>query len=256
MLRRMTARIEFRQQRLVFSLFLLIAFMLQGYYLGGGPLNNAYMAFLSAIGAGPSAFLDGVLPLIACLVAGDALAMDKRTGKHVFTLTRTSRLSYARRKVLLSLSLTGLNVMVGLAVSLGLSCLLFPSGVPNLVGPFPPFLHDLLGTDPIGYVLLIASFVTLSAIAWSSLSLVVSLWTTNTYMVLGIPWVIYILFTVLLQMLGLAQFAPLILSGPFLELTAGAQMDLYLVPLVWIAFTVICVGIVFLSYAKGADVLD
>jgi hypothetical protein len=241
------------------ALLLLLAFILEGFYWGGGRQvgNNTYFGFLAAVATGPQSFLPMALPLVACLIAGDVLALDKRSGRHVLALVRTSRVSYALQKVTLALALTGSVILAGLLIGLGLSFLLLPRGVPPAYSLYP-FLSTLLATGPGWYVFIVAILMTLSAMAWASVSLLISIWTSNPYMVLGIPWVIYMVLTIILQSarVNLTEFAPLMLSGPVIALTTGASQAPYVDPMILILLTLVCSGLVVLSYARGGDILE
>lgn len=78
------------------AFLLVVGFMIQGLisYSKGGfltPHRSTYLAYLLAIG-GSSGYWVGILPLAACLIGGDSLAWDRKTGFIRFMLTRSSRI--------------------------------------------------------------------------------------------------------------------------------------------------------------------
>lgn len=238
-----------RRRPPVVAFLLLVGFIIQGLisYRRGGfwffyqDSYSAYLAFLSAIGSGISAYWVGVLPLVACLVAGDSLAWDRRTGFIRFFLTRSSRRVYIIGKIVSVTILTGVVVLCGLLLSFGIASVWFPlklppwhmvdetatftnpAAPPSYIFPFPTFFHNLLFTHPFIYVLLVSGIVTLSAVAWALVSLFFSLWTTNIYLVLGGPWLLYMGTTFVMCILAfivpydLVQYTPLVLSGGFIN---------------------------------------
>ena len=78
------------------AFLLVVGFMIQGLivYSKGGfltPRCSAYLAYLLAI-EGAAGYWVGILPLAACLIGGDSLAWDRKTGFIRFMLTRSSRI--------------------------------------------------------------------------------------------------------------------------------------------------------------------
>lgn len=262
------------------AFLLIVGFMVQGYiaYQNNGYLSNqfsAYIAYLYALGAGGSAFWIGILPLAACLIAGDSLAWDRKTGAVRFLLVRVPRRRYIVQKILATSLFTGLLFFAGLLVSFLIAIVWFPmtlppwhvvNGVPTLshivpngeVYPFPTFFHNLFFEHPLVHALLVTLVVILSAVAWANLSLLLSLWTTNIYLVLGIPWLTYIvvMFIMAIPLVGLPHISPLALSGPFIAMRSG-PLGLW-IPFIWL---VIIVGLAAATYTifvlrKGRDILE
>ncbi|MEW6772190.1 MAG: hypothetical protein AB1330_12530 [Bacillota bacterium] len=265
------------------AFFLVIGFMIQGMisYSKGGfwffypDTYSAYLAYLSAIGSGLSAYFVGILPLAACLVAGDSMAWDRKTGFIRFVLTRSSRRTYILGKITAVTLLTGIVIFSGLLISFLIASIWFPLALPpwHMVGetatftnpaappahvfPFPNFLHDLLFSHPFVYILVVGGVVTLSAIVWANLAMLISLWTTKIYLVLAGPWLAYIGGTFIFGVLGLimdsplVSYAPLVLSGAFIG--HGKEMTRVEIPFIWIGFTTI---VTYTAFMRRKDVLD
>lgn len=199
--------------------------------------RNVYIAYLSALGIGPSAYWIGILPLLATVIAADSVAWDRRMGSLRFYLSRTHRLSYIWGKWVAVMAYTATVMALGLAVSGGIAALAFPdrlppwheihgaatltaAGAPVMYrNPFPVFAHALFFQHPFLYLVLMGGLILVSACAWVSLSLVLSLWITNIYMVLAGPWMVYMAATVImgLPMVALTPWAPLVMSGPLVN---------------------------------------
>ncbi len=222
---------------------IMVAFMVQGLWSYAAqnayPHSeaNAYQAYLSALGSGPSAYWIGILPLIAALIAADSQAWDRRTGSLRFYLPRASRLHYIWGKWLAVVAFTAAVVAAGLAVTGIMAAIAFPTTLPpwhrvhgiatfSVAGapasyhnPFPVFAHALFFAHPLVYAALVAGLVILSACVWASIGLVLSLWSTNIYVVLAGPWVVYMVATVLmaLPMVLATPWSPLVMSGPLVN---------------------------------------
>lgn len=273
----------FKRWQLLAAFLLIVGFIIQGLldYRAGryfsGEHYSAYIALLVALGSGPSSFWVGVLPLAACLIAGDSLAWDRRSGVIRFVLTRVSRREFIKQKIIAVSILTGLVTLAALFVSLLIAAAWFPlelppwrvvNGVPTLVpyaglpedyiNLFPRFLHSLFFTHPFVFLLLVMCTVTLSCITWANVAVLLSLWTTNIYVVLTGPWLLYVLATFIfsLPLVNRPNYSPLVLSGSFVKNGGGIFGGW--VPLVWLVFSMllgVTTHVLFLK-KRGRDVLD
>lgn len=263
----------------ILAFLLIVGFMIQGYidyYTNSynSIQHSAYMAYLSALGYGGAAYWVGILPLASCLITGDSLAWDRRSGIVRFWLIRVSRRQYIAQKILATSLFTALLFFVGFLVAFLIAIVWFPvtlppwhmvNGVATLsyvvpegdVYPFPTFFHNLFFAHPLVYALVVTLVVILSAVAWANLSLLLSIWTTNLYLVLGIPWLTYILLTFILAgPLLMPKYAPLVLSGPFVSESAG-ELGMG-IPFIWLALIagLAAVSSILFIYRKGRDILD
>lgn len=127
MVNRLAVWIEFRHRRMALIAVVYIAFILMGTVIGSN--SNAYLAFLSAAGTGPVAWVVFALPLLATLVAGDVIVQDRKSRMHIWALTRTRRTAYAGKKIAQLHVLTAGVFGLGSLVALGLFTLIFPGGL-------------------------------------------------------------------------------------------------------------------------------
>lgn len=232
-----------RRWQTAVAFILLVVFILQGFYhyaVSGlwtffPNAQSAYLAYLTALGAGYALVWPGIAPLVASLVIGDSLARDRQSGFINLMLARVSRRTYIMGKILATTLLTGAVVSVGFITSFVIAILNFPlelppwktvDGVATFINPaapddyvvmFPTFMHNFLFEHPLGYVCLITVIVVLSTVLWANLSLLFSLHTKNIYLVIGGPWLLYILSLFVLgnPLIGMVDYTPLVLSGSF-----------------------------------------
>lgn len=116
----------------VLVFLLIVGFMIQGYMdyhinSHNSSRHSAYMAYLSALGFGGAAYWVGILPLAACLIAGDSLAWDRRSGFIRFRLIRVPRRRYIAQKILATSLFTALLFFAGFLVSFLIAIVPLPS---------------------------------------------------------------------------------------------------------------------------------
>ncbi|WP_018132138.1 hypothetical protein [Effusibacillus pohliae] len=272
-----------RRWQVLLAMIALIGFMVQGFfYYHSKPTYfsgyySAYMAYISALGTGSGAFWIAVLPLIACLVAGDSVAWDRRTGFIRFMLIRLSRKEYILNKLLSTSLFIVLFFAVGLVISFLIVSIWLPlklppwhfvngiatfslPGVPeDEVFLFPTFMHNLFFKHPFAYIVVVSGIVILSAVAWTNIAILVSLFTTNIYLVLGVPWLIYIIvsFIMMIPLVGLPHYSPLVLSGPFMESGPGTGPSAPWIPIFWIILILLLNMAAYMIFLrKGEKILD
>ncbi|MCL8209347.1 MAG: hypothetical protein K6V97_14955 [Actinomycetia bacterium] len=89
-------------------------------------------------------------------------------------------------------------------------------GPPAALTPYPTFLHGLFFASPWVYSAILALIVTAAVVFWAELALWISAWTTNLYVVVGGPWLLYVLSSFVIGgAMGLGNWMPMVLSGPF-----------------------------------------
>lgn len=246
-----------------------------GHWFNYNDIYSSYLAYLLAL-SGTTAFWVGVIPLIASLIAGDSLAWDRKTGFIRFFLMRTTRRNYILGKVIAVFLLTGIIVLCGLLISFGIACLCFPlqlppwhmvGNIPTFTNPaaplsyinlWPSFLHNLFFAHPFRYVLIVIGIVTLSSTFWALISLFFSLWTTNIYIVLAGPWLVYIIDLFIKGILGIGQYAALVLSGPFVSNSVSGSGNLAgsKIPVIWVIAIVMIATATSAVFLKRRDILD
>lgn len=250
-------RIEFRHKRLFFVfLFLVGAIGIPLVEMHASNASNAYMAFVFVLSTNAYALVTIVLPILAVWIAGDTIVLARRSRQRIFALTRVARVRYAINKMGLAHGLTAMTFASALLLCFGLALMVFPMGTTPGSSVFPPFLHALFVHHPLPYVGIVIGLITLSAMAWSAVALLLSVWTANIYIVLGGPWLIYMATSVILQASNLTQYSPIMWAGSVVELSAGASATPIIIPITLILLIIICDTIVLLSFVKGGEVLD
>ncbi|RDV82057.1 hypothetical protein DXX99_08370 [Ammonifex thiophilus] len=142
-----------------------------------------------------------------------------------------------------------------------------PAAPPDYIDPDPVFLHRFFFEHPFAYVVIVTFVATLAASAYASLSLLLSLWTTNIYLVLGIPWLVHVglnfLFGVLAIITGvdLVSCSPIVLSGAYISgwssLVGSALQEYnFFVPLIWITVTATLLLLTYYVFMKRRDILN
>lgn len=212
------------------------------------------------------------------MIGGDSLAWDRKTGFIRFMLTRSSRRAYILGKILSVTLLTGIVISSGLLLSFliartwlpsalppwhivnGTATITHPGAPPTRIFPWPTFLHNLFFSHPFIYVLAVTGIVTLSAMAWANVALLISLWTTRIYLVLAGPWLAYIGGTFLMGVLGLiidlplVDYAPVVLSGAFVG--HGKEMTRGEIPFIWAGFIILTAIVTYTGFMRRKDILD
>lgn len=271
-----------KRRNLIVAFLLLVGFMLQGYYSykNMGYVvweESAYVAYVS-IFSGNNAYFIGILPLIACLIAADSLAWDRRTGFVRFMLTRSHRREYILGKIVAVSVTTAVVVLAGLLLSFVMATALFPlklppwhwvgdtatftlRGVPaDYVSPVPVFLHNLFFTHPLIYVVTITFIATLAAVAYANVALLLSLWTSNIYLVLAVPWLLHVGLNFIFGVLAVitnkdfAAFSPIVLTGAFID--RGNDPGKIYVPIIWITTILLAATVTYVLFMKRRDILD
>lgn len=254
-----------RRKTLAISMGLFFLCMLVGFYTFygqhrfPGPFGpNAYLAFVSVVGSAQAPIWGLFLPLNVSLIAADTLLWDRKTGQIQFYLARTTRLSYGMGKFMATMLITGATICIGLLITLAVAALLFPAGSPVVAPEYPTFLHAMFYSAPIGYCLILTGIITLSVMAWASLSFLASLWTTNIYLVIAGPWLLYLLLTFVVQVPPLSAFdyTPAVLStGLFIQQYKGLTYFVG-IPILWVAVISVGALLTFFHYHRGLDIFD
>ncbi|MDN5363089.1 MAG: hypothetical protein PWQ91_150 [Eubacteriales bacterium] len=271
-----------KRRNLIIAFFLLIGFMLQGYYSykNMGYVvreESAYVAYISTLSSN-NAYIIGVLPLITCLIAADSLAWDRKTGYVRFMLTRSQRRDYILGKIAAVSVITAAVVLLGFLFSFVLAAVLYPLRLPSwhwvgnvatftipeapadYVNPVPVFLHNLFFTHPFIYVMIITIIVTLAAVAYANVALLLSLWTSNIYLVLAVPWLLHVGLNFVFGVLAVitnkdfAAFSPIVLTGAFID--HGNDPGKIYVPIIWITTILLAATVTYVLFMKRRDILD
>lgn len=272
---------------LVFLIWALLAYQHNATMIPGGP--SAYIAYLSAIASGPSAYWVGIMPLVAILIFGDTWGEERRSGFLRLTLSRSGRLRYSGTKVWQLIIMTTGVLSIGFLITLLLAFLLYPDRLahwqpihhmpyfvprhvvsvsgsgftPNTrrvvapASPYPGFFYPLLFRHPLGYVLLITGVSLLAAWAMGLAALCVSVITSNVYAIVAGPWGLYVLVTVVMEITGHMMWAPLIMAGPYINTPATVAHTNW-IPGAWFGLDLVLGGLFLVaSWSKQrGDVFD
>lgn len=236
--------------------------------------RSGVIGYLMALGTGPTAFWLGLIPLIGSLSGGDTLAWDRRTGFLRYERTRRAVADMAFGKVIA----TGLSAILvafcAMAVVFGISAALLstrmppwhiaPGGIPtiniagaptNYVEPYPVFLHSFFFSQPLLYIVLVSIVVSFAIVFWAELSLLLSVWTTNLVIVIGMPWLTYVVATFVVggPLIGAGNWTPIALSGPFVG--AGSGPPAYGIVMLWPILAILVAGGAYVAMVRKENEL-
>lgn len=232
----------------------------------GYDYHSAYLAYLAALGGGATPVWLVVLPLVGSFAMGDVVAWRYRTGFFRYERIRQPLMSLVVGQAISTVTfITLLTAAVMLAAILLGMCFLPPMpvwhrtisgsltitvpGPPSASTPYPTFLHPLFFLHPVIYLLIVTGITALATAFWGLLSLAISVWTTNAYVVTGGPWLVYVgisyIFGGPLMNTPLGSWMPIILSGAFIS---GSSPHSIWLMTIWpwaiaILFLVICASV-------------
>lgn len=222
------------------ALLLWVGLLIQGYevfypepqmYVESGWFN-VFVAFTKTHGS-DLAFLSPVIPLLAVMVAGDSLAWDLRTGFQHSMLLRMNGKEYILGKMTAVACITFLFVWIG-------ELLGFLYGMIRYPVIFPPYFMDGISPDyaqglfidyPLLYLLLIVFNTAMAAVAFALIAVALSTKIKNLYTILAFPWLSFIAFEFISQILG-TRVSPLKYIGYYFW--AVFQYEVWEIPLFWV----------------------
>ncbi len=149
-----------------------------------------------------------IVPILAALPFADSFFVDQKSGylKNVFT--RCKKRDYFFSKYIAVFLSAGCAVVIPLLLNLLVTALLLPSTVPTAcTGIFPMFSNQmwsvLFFTHPYWYIFfyLLLDFVFCGL--WSTLSLIVAFYVNNRFVVLLVPFLLYVGAYFLLNFIGM-----------------------------------------------------
>lgn len=203
--------------------------------------HNFFIAYLKALGFGVNSYLCLIIPLIALLIAGDSLAIDRLSGFLQFTLSRIDYKNYIKYKSI-AVSIVSFSIMFLFQIAAFIySAFTHPFYFPKQMR------IDLLSAElyiahPFVYVFLIMLFMSLMAMAVSLFGLAVSNKLKNIYSVVTLPWIFIVLISMICMGVGpsitiaLYNYSPLIMSGPYIFMN---ELHLLAIPLYWIILLIL-----------------
>lgn len=174
-------------------------------------LYNAYDAVIWAQ-KGPISLL---VPLVATLPFADSFALDRVQNYLSYVLVRSSLRRYFISKFLTNLLVGGLAVALPLLILFIITSITYPRGLLPIaesravVGGYPdgPMSH-LYRLAPDWYILFLVAIGFIFGAVYATLSLAISLITTNRYIILATPFLLYHLANFVLAILRLEVWSP------------------------------------------------
>lgn len=173
-----------------------------------------------------------VLPLLAPLIAvlpfGDSFITDRSSGYISFILSRTAFRKYITSKFFANLFAGGISLSIPFLIMYGIINIFYARGLPpvpppgkawvnvripyvNLPGPMGHFYR----VNPDLYIFFLVGLSFTFGATYASLGLALSLFFHNRYIVLATPFIIYQIGSFIMNMLGKAEWSPIMTLIPF-----------------------------------------
>lgn len=213
--------------------------------------NNFYVAFLYAQGMGANALLAGVFPLVIALASGDSLVWDKKSGYEQHQLMRISYNRYILGKLFGASIISFGFVFVSELLAFTYGMIMFPGVVTlkKILGITPDYAADLFINHPFLYVLLIILNTALFGMVISLLSMLISTFVKNVYVVIAVPWLLFFVLQFVFYAINLSKFAPLDLVGMYMS-SSFQQYSTLEIPLTRISLWLILFISTYLAYIR------
>ena len=202
------------------------------------PKYGAYNKFFRAIKGTSSATFVMIAPLIISLICGDSLNIDRQQNMLPLFLARIDYQKYILKKII-ALSIVGfIFVFSVLLLSYILAAFIFPYTFPVQKDQGEPwFWGDLCLAQPYFYLLINLCIQGLIGACFSIFALFISILIKNRFVGLALPWLIYLIMTVVLEMIKLGRYKPIVLAGGYLyHPYYSNQGTECLIPLCWLTF--------------------
>lgn len=201
---------------------------------------NAWYVFLQVFGTNINSFWGGVIPLLAVIPCGDSLINDLSTGFEMPLMLRVGIYNYFKLKFIANSIIVFMGTVFFLFISLIIALIWrYDVQMPTIVskvdligaskslhhlGSFsgvyktsyePGTLIGLFWHSPFVYVLLVILMNALVFTSVSSIALTATLWLKNRYLVMALPFTVYMVVNVVLQYLGMYSWIPTTMGGSF-----------------------------------------
>jgi hypothetical protein len=241
-------RLFYRKNWFVFSFLILLGFYIQGIETYFDPNHpNSFDAFLYAHGEGAGALLPGIFPLVISLFAGSSLAWDRRTGFETYLFTRTNYRIYLASKLISTAISSFVFVLLTDLIAFLYSCFRYSTfSYTPITENAPGYVSSLYMNSPFGYVFLIMLNGALAAIAIAFISVVISIFVKNIYIVLALPWLLFLFLQFALYVIKQIHYAPLDLLGLYM---LRKNYSLLEIPSVWCSVSILLLLVSFLVYS-------
>lgn len=190
---------------------------------------NAYEVFLFTLLSSPFSFL---AILCATVPYADSLVVDRETGYLRYTTVRSGYWSAFFSKLVVNGVIGGMAVALAMVLAFGVACLLFPLSLPPLYDldgvkvslyglPHSPFA-TIFETRPSWYILWRIGLGFLFGSAYATLGFAISTIAKNRYLVLVVPFIVFLMGTILLDILGLYGWIPPVALIPEININSSA----------------------------------
>ena len=176
--------------------------------------NNVFNSWMGMEGYSLQSYLYWLLiPLLAVLPFASSFFTDWKSGYIKNIYIRSRRGHYLTAKFLAVFISGGLAVVIPLLVNLGLTALMMPALLPQLAENTYPIIEPSMWSSLFLYHPFLYTFAYLAidfifAGLIATLSLAVSFFAENRFVILLCPFLLYIFLYSLCNMLGLQRFSP------------------------------------------------
>jgi hypothetical protein len=194
--------------------------------------HTVFKVFIYGQGYTGLSFIGAVWPLIAALIAGDSLAWDRKSGYLQSVLLRIGYKKYIIGKILSISAITFIVIFLAESLLFAYGLIQFPIHDPSQMDPqyYPKYGSNLFSQFPYLYSFLIIFNASLFGAVTASMCLLISTKIRNLMVVVALPWIIYIVLSFVIQVIGLVPFAPIILTADYFSY----HSDIWIIPLIWI----------------------
>ena len=212
-----------------------------GAHFGEMEKVSCYVAWLNALALGSGAMYKVFVPLLI-IPNLDSYLIERKNGYSIFAISRSSYSRYFFSK-LFSGIITACSILVIVLLSWLLICVIaYPKNMPysDFVYITDVSQHQLFVEHPVVYIGVVFGFNILFAMIFYALGFGMSAFCKNRYIVMVIPFLIYLAFTELGALTRLSLLMPVALVTPF-EIITVSWNEIFLEFLCWGVVAVIAV---------------
>lgn len=159
--------------------------------------GNCFINFIEVMGNPRNSYMTLVFPLIILILIGDSLFLDYKTNFLQFSLTRIGYKKYIRYKTiavaLIAFIFTFLFQIVGFLYSLFTNPYYLPTKAAIENDMAPLCASQLYVNNPYIYIFIVMIIFSIIAMVISTLGIIASTLAKNTFYVIGVPWILYVL---------------------------------------------------------------
>lgn len=203
--------------------------------------SNPFLRFLEVLGGSSNSYMPLIWPLFMMLLNGDSLFLDYKTGFYQFALSRTTHRRYIQGKIV-AVAVTTFGFLMAFQMIAFLYCLVTcPYVLPTSVSVERYmgyiFLTPLYLTHPYAYVFLVMILMSVMSATMSMLGIIASTVLKNIVMVVGLPWMVYLVLGQLMMIPPgssyIYKYSPISLTGIFIFESNYSVMEVLVYWLIW-----------------------